>query len=491
MILRADDYKHYVDGFNGEDVEDIVNLIPNAAAWDWMSENVPLFDCPDETIRRVYYYRWWTFRKHIKQTPAGLIVTEFIEPVRHAGTFNSISCALGHHLAEGRWIRDGGLLDEYTRFWFRGGEDGGPEYRFHRYSQWTAAAMLDRARVTGDATLLLELLPDLIADYAKWEEEKRRPDGLFWQFDVWDGMEESISGSRTAKNARPTIASYMYGNARAIAAVATRAARPDLAREFAGKAERLKSLTQSHLWDEEAQFFKVRLETGAFSDAREAIGFIPWYFNLPDDDPRFAAAWRQLTDPQGFWLPWGLTTAERRHPNFMKRVRGTCEWDGAVWPFATSQTLTALGNLLNNYRNHDGVTKQTYFDALRTYAKSHQMDGKPYLGEYQHPETGAWLKGDHPRSRYYNHSTFCDLVINDLVGLRPRPDDVVEVNPLVPDGAWPWFCLANVRYHGRRLTIVWDADGTRYGQGKGLTVLADGIPVAHAATLRRVEARLN
>jgi hypothetical protein len=34
-----------------------------------------------------------------------------------------------------------------------------------------------------------------VSDYAKWEDEKRRDDGLFWQFDVWDGMEESISGS--------------------------------------------------------------------------------------------------------------------------------------------------------------------------------------------------------------------------------------------------------------------------------------------------------
>jgi len=37
--------------------------------------------------------------------------------------------------------------------------------------------------------------------------------GLFWQYDVRDGMEESISGSRTNKNLRPTINSYMFGNA--------------------------------------------------------------------------------------------------------------------------------------------------------------------------------------------------------------------------------------------------------------------------------------
>src|SRR5688572_17848231 len=243
-MLRAEAFKHYIDGFNAADDETIVNLIPNAGAWDWMSGNVPLFECPDETIQRTYYYRWWTFRKHIKQTPAGIIVTEFIEPVRHAGTYNSISCALGHHIAEGRWIRDGRILDEYTRFWFRGGENGGPEYRFHRYSQWTAAAMIDRYRVSGDEKLLIDLLPDLIADYAKWEEKKRRDDGLFWQFDVWDGMEESISGSRKHRNARPTINSYMYGNALAIAEIATTAGKTAVADNFRAKAATLKRLVR-------------------------------------------------------------------------------------------------------------------------------------------------------------------------------------------------------------------------------------------------------
>ena len=71
--LNPADFKHYVDAFNAADTEDIVNLIPNAAAWDWMAQNVPLFTCPDKEIERIYYYRWWTFRKHIKQTPAGTI----------------------------------------------------------------------------------------------------------------------------------------------------------------------------------------------------------------------------------------------------------------------------------------------------------------------------------------------------------------------------------------------------------------------------------
>lgn len=292
-----------------------------------------------------------------------------------------------------------------------------------------------------------------------------------------------IIGSRTAKNPRPSINSYMYGNARAIAAVAALAGKPDIARTYEEKAAALKKLVQEKLWDQEAKFFKVRLEDGKLSDAREAIGFLPWYFDLPDRG--YEESWAQLIDPKGFLAPFGITTAERRHPRFRTHGTGRCEWDGAVWPFATSQTLTALANVLNHYPQ-PYVTRQHYFDALKTYAKSQHRNGKPYIGEYLDEKDGTWLKGDAERSRYYNHSTFCDLVITGLVGLRPRADSVIEVNPLLPAGQWDWFCLDNVRYHGRILTILWDRTGRKYGRGAGLTVLADGQTIAHAAELRRV-----
>ena len=57
---------------------------------------------------------------------------------------------------------------------------------------------------------------------------------------------------------------------------------------------------------------------------------------------RPSLAWKQLMDPGGFLAPFGLTTAERRHPEFRSHGCCQCEWDGAVWPFATSQTLVAL-----------------------------------------------------------------------------------------------------------------------------------------------------
>jgi hypothetical protein len=488
-VLNPSDFAHYIAKFNSLDSTHSELYVPNEQAWEWMVANVPLFNCPDAQLEETYYFRWWTFRKHIKQTPQGFVVTEFLAPVRHAGRYNTISCAFGHHLAEGSWLRDRQPLDEYTKFWFHSGPGGQPASHFHKFSSWAAAAIRNRYLVSGDRIFVVDLVDDLVDDYARWETERLRPDGLFWQFDVADGMEESISGSRSRKNIRPTINSYMAANAQAIADIARLAERTDVATRYEAKAKTLRTKLNEKLWDSDAKCFKVRFDDGAISDAREAIGFIPWMFGLAE--PEQAVAWRQITDPSGFSAPCGLTTAERRHPDFRTHGTGACEWDGAVWPFATSQTLNGLINVLRGPAQ-SFVTSRDFFDAMRSYARAHRKDGKPYIGEYYDEMTGDWLitGPKEARSRDYNHSTFCDLVIRGLVGIVPREDNIVEIDPLIPGGAWDWFCLDSVPYHGRLLTIVWDRTGNRYKCGAGLAIWADGQEISRATSLGRLTGKL-
>ncbi len=425
MVLKSESFRHYAEDFNKNDNELYQGFFPNAAAWDFLKDNIPLLDCPDEDIQTSYYFRWWTYRKHIKKTPAGFVVDEFLPNVAWAGKYNSINCAAGHHIYEGRWLRDPKFLDDYSQFWFHGG--GEPR----RYSFWAADSIWARYCVTENRSLTFGLLPDLIANYAEWEKSHCDPNSLYWQIDDRDGMEVSIGGS----GYRVTINSYQFGDALAIARIAELAGKAEVARSYREKEAVIKKRVQEQLWDADAKFFKVLPRRGnkSLAGVRELHGYTPWYFNLPDR--QFAVAWRQVMDPQGFFAPFGLTTAERRHRKFALAYAGhECQWNGPSWPFATAITLTGLANLLNG-PPQNVISGKDYFELLKTYAKSQRIkldDGRivPWIDENQNPTNGDWIsrsllierkQGPKERGKDYNHSTFCDLVISGLVGLRPRP----------------------------------------------------------------------
>ena len=276
----------------------------------------------------------------------------------------------------------------------------------------------------------------------------------------------------------------MYGNAKALTTIGLMTGNEKMAMKYGMKADSIKNLLQTELWNEDHNFFETHRGDSS-ANVREAIGYIPWYFNLPDANPKYEVAWEQITDAKGFNAPYGLTTAERRHPLFRTHGVGKCEWDGAIWPFASSQTLTAMANYINNYPQST-VNDSIYFDQMEKYVESQHHRGRPYIGEYQDEVTGYWLKGDQERARYYNHSTFNDLMITGLIGLRPRLDNTIEVNPLIPQDQWDYFCLDNIPYHGRNVTILWDKNGDRYNQGKGLRILVDGVVVGQSDTLGRL-----
>src|SRR4030095_2431862 len=99
--------------------------------------------------------------------------------------------------------------------WYRG-NNGMSMNKLRFYSGWVEDAVFNRYLVSADKKFVLDLLPDMAANYDAWETEKKNNGGLFWQYDVRDAMEETISGGRKEKNLRPSINGYMYGNAIAL-----------------------------------------------------------------------------------------------------------------------------------------------------------------------------------------------------------------------------------------------------------------------------------
>jgi hypothetical protein len=473
--------------------------------WDWYEAKIPFFESPDPELDATYYYRWELITKHLTygSPQTGYAFTEFIDRPFWSGAYGAISCPLGHQFYEIRWMKDRRAVEDFARYWF---ETPGAEPR--RYSNWYGDAMWATYSVTGDTAFLRKVYPHMESQMEGWMAERWDPEHrMFRWVGAWDGMETNINSRLTddafggGEGYRPTLNSYLYADLLALSRTAALFGESGKTAEFEARAGELKTRVLEELWDPDREFFfhqfandekdgiragTLTYETGPFAGdphGRELIGYVPWQFNLPD--PGYEAAWRFLTDPEYFRGPRGLTTVEQGDPQFFISPR-CCVWSGNTWPYATTQTLVALANVLNGYQQ-SYVDRSDYSALLLEYARSHRSEGRPYITEAADPRSGSW-EGHNSfyHSEHYFHSGFVDLVITGLVGLRPRADDTLEVNPLAPE-EWPYFALEGVDYHGHDLNIVWDRDGTRYGGGSGLLVRLDGRELARVPELTRLK----
>ncbi|XID94925.1 glycosyl hydrolase family 65 protein [Paenibacillaceae bacterium WGS1546] len=393
------------------------------------------------------------------------IEVDFPRPVRLIGIRLWLLANKNHRLPdsvqvyvwrEGRW-REAGYDDEFPLL----AQDGhAPDAGVYPFNIAISEASTSRVRVLfknrdEGGTGVTELIPEVFGEGEDWE---------------------NVVFGRSAY--RPSLNSYMAGNSLAIAKLASLAGDAETEAAYRQRGIRLQRAIVRELWDEAAEFFVQRTRP-AFSVAyaRELVGYIPWYFRLVPDERKYARAWDQLGDDRGFQASMGLTTLERRNPHYMQPFNHACLWNGPVWPFAVSQTLTAMANMLHDYKRHD-LTPAHYREQLASYTALHYDTGSRsalMARENHHPDERRWLA---PAANYH-HSTYADLVITGLAGLRPRADGALDVRPLLPP-EWHYFALQDIPYRGRSITLVFDRDGTNYRMGKGWMIFCDGERMVHS-----------
>lgn len=481
--------KAYIDKFNANDFENYTPQIGNDKAYDFLSERIPFLHCPDKTIEEIYYFRFWTLRKHIKKLEnEKYVFSEFLEPVPWAGKYNTIVAAIGHHIDEARWLADGSkYIEDYALHFLENNN-----LRVFQYSSWLVTALYEYCRIKGDFSFMLEHFDLLEWYYNGWETEKKQltKDGLYWSIDNFDAMEFSISGhpegGSRQPGIRPTLNSYMYSAAVILSDLAHRLGLAEIADKYTQKAEKLRTLIEEKLWD--GEFYKAvhadDIESvHSYKDivteqnARELIGYIPFAFGL-GDKKKALKVFPLLTDESVFLAQTGLTTADKSNSRYLYPANHECLWNGYIWPFATSQTLYACINAMNKYGSKV-MSNEDFTMLLSQYAAMHYMvndEGKKvnWIDEMMHPdkpvwETRAWLysdkydprKGGKDRGKDYNHSTFCDIVIKGLVGVDEKDGELV-LNPHIP-ADWEYLKLENLTFRGKKYDITYDKNGNIYG----------------------------
>ena len=415
-----------------------------------MKNIFPKFVSSDKELNITYNYRCELYQRHIKKSEYGYVITEFLSDVTWAGICNTISCAASHHFREGRWMYNTTPLTDYAEFWCN---EGDPRL----YSFPPADSVLSLSKVTGDLSIGIPLYPKLKEIHYAWDDHKVIS-GMYTQLCGLDGMEYSISGD----GIRPTINSYMYADKMALALLSQYVGDIDSANTFLNEAKKLRNDINERLWCDSIHMFCTISEDGEKHNVREQVGYIPWMYGIPDAGKD--GCFRYLLDEKCFLAPYGLRTADASHHEYRKSFDHECLWNGPVWPFATSQTLTALISYLQS-EAHPTVTADDFMNLFLTYAYSQRdADGTPFIDENMDPDTGIWLareilrgRDDYnlkERGRHYNHSTFIDLVMTGVCGICPSECNELTIRPL--GTSLDYFVASDILYHGHILSIEWD-----------------------------------
>lgn len=392
----------------------------------------------------------------------------------------------------------------------------------HHYSSWMINGIDAYLKIHPDSSWLKGILPHLENHQQVWDSlfTVQRPgaktEGMYKILDLYDGMEFSLSAvlgliasegaydiytpdtwkdyylgwsatGRAGKTenarqypeayrggypdfylVRPSVNAYMYGNLKSLADLYRLAGTDSVkAGLYDLKAGVLQNKVLETLWNQEDHFFNTFSAGDNLYGARdfearvrESVGYTPWYFRLVPEDSaqRYRKAWEMLGSEQGFYNARGMTTAERQHPYYNEQAYA---WNGRGWPFQNSVVSKGFANYLRYYQKKAGVKeKELLFDHIEKLTVLHGRE-QLNIGEWYIPSAGTEFGGE----KDYFHSTFPDIIIEDLIGFSPSHENSFTLHPLLPEGKWEYFFLGNLRYHGHDVDIAWKKDGNRRKKG--------------------------
>jgi hypothetical protein len=494
----------------------------------WFDANLAYFDCSDPWVRKMYYHRAYVLRKNMLEPRLGRLAWPTQSEGRWRSTWypNVISYGAGHQVREARWLVDRRYWQGHLRTWAENEKPDGV-YPSHvppagptdgQYTDWITSTAWEGHLVHPDVAFLAELVDRLARNVRGWQKTYD-PDGdglLMVDSHWWTGMEYQPSffffsnykvSPDFSQPARPTslervdLTAYNYANAVAVARIYRKLRKEEEAQEFDALAAKIAEAVLSKMWQPSKKYFySLRASDKAVADVREVIGVYPFCFGMIPWGKGYESAWESILDPNQFWSRWPVASCSRQCPAYSQRNwagdgrAAGCMWNGPTWPHANALVMTAMARTLRGTRDlpvaASPLSREHLWQLFHSFTKAQFRDQNiehPWTGEFYNGDSGKWKTAE----RDYNHSTWLDILIPELIGLVPRDDETIEIDPLLPDGALSYFLLDGQRYHGHDLTIVWDAPAPgavdHFGDGRnGLDLYVDGKRVAGSPRLARL-----
>lgn len=469
----------------------------------WWADNLVYLDTPEDNIDKTLFYRWWLMRYNYLD--ADVPGNDYQFPTSMEGVLgynNAIVLTVGMFIDDLKYFRDPvysygpalsvGETSKGGKFVDNPGDPANWSNSYTQYvteAAWRAYALHGGPGAIG-ATLGRHSQDDVEGLLAAYDSNGNDLIEYSWGAMTGNDADAVSFHWRPDPNMDRTESAYLYSNATAAARFYRTAGMTEQADHMEALAQRVRSSVLEYLWEDETaepdqvglhgNLLKHRMTSdGALNPWKEINNYYPFSVGLmpkqgdPDYDPKYVEALRLFADADQypvfpFYTANQVDQADYGGPgsNNFSVINST------VW-------FRMLSSVLRDYPS-DYVTAEQYKQLLYWNAWAHyQGDGDNRLpNQNEFWSNGSAADGGSIGYRSWIHHTVLGAtnftVIEDAMGFRARDDGMVELDPVDVD--WPYFVADNIRYHDRDVTVVWDEDGSHYGDAvpAGYSVFLDG-----------------
>ncbi|MFB9177939.1 discoidin domain-containing protein [Dactylosporangium sucinum] len=459
----------------------------------WWAQNVPYLDVPEPAIKKEIYYRWWLMRFNFLDADIPGQDFQFPIPVEGAlGYNNAIVLTQPMHIDDLKYLRNpalsygswvsAGQVSKGGRFMDNPGD---PENWSNSYTQYIAEAAWRSYQIHGGQ-------PAIAANLAKYAEGDAKGQLAYYDHNN-NGLIEYDWGALTGNDADAVSfhwrsgnldraeSAYVYSGALAAAQAYTAIGNTTKAAEMQAIADRVRNGIVTYLWDSTNKLIEHRhVGTNTLVPWKEINNYYPFSVGAMPNTDEYKQALRLFADPAEYPI-FPFFTANQKD----KAAAAAAGQPGSN-NFSTINSTVQFrlySSVLRNYPNQwmtvEDYKKLLYWNAWAQYIGGNTQwpDANEFWADWN-----AGTKTIDYRSWIHHNILGSNnwTVIEDVMGLRPRSDKLVELSPL--NIGWPNFAANNLRYRNADLSIVWDdpADGVvKYsGIPQGYSIFINGTRVA-------------
>ncbi|WP_305787164.1 Ig-like domain-containing protein [Symbioplanes lichenis] len=457
----------------------------------WWAENVPYLDTPEDNIDKTLFYRWWLMRYNFLD--ADLPGNDYQFPTSMEGVLgynNAIVLTTGMFVDDLKYFRDPAY--SYGP-WISAGEvaksskyvdnPGDPANWSNSYTEYISEAAWRSYQLHGGPAAVAGNLAEYAENDVKGLQDAYDFDGnglIEYNWGAMTGNDaDAVSFHWRPGNMDRTENAYLYSNARASAVAYRTAGNTAKAAEMDAFAEQIQAAVLRYLWNEDRKLLEHRhVETDSHVPWKEINNYYPFSVGLMPDTAEYREALRLFADDEQYPIfPFFTANQADKKAAAEQGEPGSNNFSVINSTVMFRLLSSVLRNYPTGYLDAEWYKKLLYWNA---WAHFQNNGDNRFPDQNEFWADGSTAGGGSIGYRSWIHHTILGAtnftVIEDAMGLRPRADAKLELDPI--DIGWDHFTANNIRYRDRDLTVVWDQPGgaRHYGGSvpEGYSVYLDG-----------------